>query len=176
MTIKYTVSEQDFINFNLFHFKHSRQNKIERFFATYGIGILALVGIAAFFHDNIAALVLGVGFVVLYVILFQRFFNRTIEREAKKIIDTGRVDDFLGSQKTTLKDDHIEEVFRRSKSITKYSSVERIGYGYGCIFVYLGPVRAIIIPVVSAFSNDEQRDKFINILKEKTGKEPFGTL
>jgi len=106
---------------------------------------------------------------VLWIIIFPKFYARLIRNSVKKYIREGKSNDFIGRQKLTLKDDCIEEISNTTTSRTKYSAVERIEYDKNCIYIYIGALKAILIPL-SAFLDLEQKNKFMDFLKQKTGE------
>ena len=168
MTIEYNVSEQDYLNFNLFHLNNSKQMKNTKLALKYGTVILCLVLLLVLFWGQIAAQIAGGVVIIIWIAVFSKFWDYLAKQTVKKQINEGKANDFIGPQKLTLKDDCIEEVSINSTTTVQYTAVERIEYGYECIFVYVGAIAAYIIPN-SAFTDTEQRNKFTSILKEKTG-------
>jgi hypothetical protein len=81
---------------------------------------------------------------------------------------SGKKNDFIGNSTLFLNDDFIENANSSITSQVKYSSVEKICFGYNCFFLYIGAIKAIIVPV-SAFTDDSIKQKFLYLLKQKTG-------
>lgn len=170
MTIEYDVTEQDYLNFNLYHAGHSRYSKNQTFMLRYGAALLMLLAFFVLYRGSMLAVAIGIVFVIMWIVLFPKYYEGLIKRSVKKMISEGKNNDFIGHQRLTLKDDCIEEATRDSTSATKYSAVEKLCYGYDCIYVYIGALKAFIIPV-TAFTDEAQRNEFINTLKEKIGPE-----
>lgn len=173
MTIKYNVLEQDYISFNLYHSKHSQQGKKSLLFLRYGSPAIywcTFVVILRFRFGYDLPLLYFIAAVVAIILIvsFPKRYRKRIEKTLRRHISEGKSNDFLGYQTFTLKDDCIEETSCSSTSYTKYSAVERIGYMDNCFFIYIGAVKAFIVPT-SAFQNIEHRDAFIDMLTQKTG-------
>ncbi|MCL2617161.1 MAG: YcxB family protein [Defluviitaleaceae bacterium] len=174
MTIEYNVSEEDYINFNLFHQRNSKYGRRLSFLMRF-VPAVAILAVAFISFSDVFFLAFGMFVAFMWVIMYPRYEKDGYTKAVRKFIREGKANDFIGSQKLSLKSDFIEEVTRSSTSQTRYEAVERVGRGYGCFFVYIGAIKAIIVPV-AAFSDEGQAGKFLDILKEKTGHEPVGEL
>jgi hypothetical protein len=83
-------------------------------------------------------------------------------------IREGKANCFIGKQTLTLSDSFIENTDPNTLSQIKYSAIERIENGHGLFYIYISALQAYIVPE-SAFSDEEQKKTFFNILSEKTG-------
>lgn len=180
MTIEYDVSEQDHVNLYLYHAEHSprAQKASWRWFCGYAVLLFAGVFWNAARNNFHAGAIFGGSFIsfmlmLLSLLAYPKLYNRIYSRQIKKHISEGKNNDFIGHQKMTLKEDCIEGISPNTTAYTKYSAVEKIGCGYNCIFVYIGAIKAYIIPL-SAFESDTLRDAFLALLTEKTGVAPTG--
>ena len=172
MTIHYKVSEKDYVNFNKNYLKNSKLNKLLNifyilipilFFLTYGLDVLRSTTSEEMITNIIASIL-----AVLIFIIVMLVFNKLIFPFIIKLSLKGGKNDFIGKQTLTLYDDFMEDGNSQMTSRINYTSVEKICYEYDCFFIYLGTIKAIIIPVAS-FSDTTQRDEFITIMKQKTG-------
>ena len=168
MTIVYDVSEQDYVNFNLYHMKHSRQAKRVMLLEKYGYALVLAAACYVGGEFYIGALCAGAILALAWILVYPKYRKNRVSRMVKRHINEGKTNDFIGHQELTLNEDCIDEVSPGTTSQTKYSVVERIGCDYDCIFLYIGAIKAFIIPL-SAFSNDEQKEEFFAILKDRTG-------
>jgi len=172
MKIDYTVTEKDFVHFNLYHTKNS---KLAKWFILLPF-LTALVIITRFiFRDN--------GFDILHTILFiatsailmgvlfmliNPLFDWSMKWLVKMELKGGKHNDFIGPQTLTLHDEFLEDGNSHMTSQIKYSSIEKICCDYDCFFIYIGAVKAILVPL-TCFTDDAQKQAFLTILKQKTG-------
>ncbi|MGI6168561.1 MAG: YcxB family protein [Christensenellales bacterium] len=173
MSIEFTVTEQDFVNFNVYHYEHSKKMKrtVRRMQVVMAIALLIVFGYSGYTLGDSKGIVffaVGVVATAVWIAFVPRYARWNIRRTARKMLKRGGDNGFFGRHTVTLEDDGIREISASSSAYTEYSSVERIGYGYGNYYVYTGALQAFIIPV-SAFSGAEQRQAFLNLLSEKTG-------
>ena len=177
MTLKFTVTEQDYINFNLHHRKTSKTGKRGKI-----ANILILI--PAFFlgfwlanriDDEPVDVYFFVFFGIMAAIalpllfLLFTFLDKLIVRwTAKSMLKDGKNNDFLGEQTVIFHEDCIEDINAHSQSRVPYTSIEKINFGYDCYYIYMGAIKANIIPL-SAFADDAQRQEFLELLKQRTG-------
>jgi len=173
VTIEYDLSEQDYINLNLYHAEHSKQGKKTAWMMKLGIPLLTFIVFVVFARHNVfdfgTAWTIGLGVVVAIagVFLYPKLLQQIVSSSLRRAMSEGKCS-FIGPWKLTLQEDCIEEVSANTTAYTKYSAVEKVGCGYDSLFVYIGAIQALVIPL-SAFASDEQRDEFLAILKSKTG-------
>lgn len=173
MTIEYNVSEQDFVNFNLFHAKHSKQAKNAKLLSVYGgaalcFFMLVFVLVVMRGYDTVSVCVYGAIIAILWVIFFPKYYEFRVKKILAKHISEGKNNDFLGHQKLTLQEDCMEKISDSSTIHIKYTAIEKIAHDYDCVFVYVGAIQAFIIPF-SAFPDAEQKSRFIEEIRKKSG-------
>ena len=177
MTIHYYVTENDFINFNLYHWRTSKSGKKLRIFSLmlpllmFGAMLWITLRRAAV-SEAIAAALAGhiVVAAVLALILFlfiKLSLRPAIRLQAKMQLRDGKFNDFIGEQTITLHDDFFEDGNIRMMSRINYSTVEKICCGYGCLFIYIGAMKAIILPL-RCFGDASQKESFMALLISKT--------
>ena len=174
MTLNYEVTEKHYIDFNLFHYKNSKIWKfiyVLRFISFIPLihGTLVLVlNHNIDFSERIGAFISGLlGSVVLIFIMFS-LFDFLMRWSVKAYLKSGKHNDFIGEQTLTLTDIGIEEKNSFGSSQTYYSTVEKICRNDDCLLIYIGAIKAIIIPI-TAFSDDKQQEVFLSLIKQKTG-------
>lgn len=178
MTLKFNLSKEDYINYNLYYIKTSKQNR--RVFITnkYLFPIIWLIiafVFSIFIPDsmlvNLITWLIGT---VLWLTFWPKSYYRRSRNYITKQINDGNTESLLGNKTITLNEETIdyssENEVLSSNASYKYSSVEKIGIDYNCIFIFVSSVSAIIIPL-SAFENNEQKDNFLNIVSGKSGIE-----
>jgi len=172
MKIDYTVTEKDFVHFNLYHVKNSKWGKwlfappfllaiviiIHFLFRDNGFGILHTIIFIAMF-----AILMGILFMLMNP-LFDWCMKWLVKMELKR----GKHNDFIGPQTLTLQDEFLEDGNSHMTSQIKYSSIEKICCDYDCFFIYIGAIKAILVPL-ACFTDDVQKQAFLDLLKQKTG-------
>lgn len=167
MNLKYELTKQDYIDFNLNHMKVSpalkklvfiQQFVIPAFYLLLPIFLAPLLDTplwlwyAAFIPLSI-----------LWAIFYPKHFNKTIARRMSKMLEEGRTDTILGEHTMTITDEGILDQTEMNE--TKYSKVEKIIETGKHVFVYVNSVAAFIIPVKS-FKNEEEKKAFLNEIKK----------
>ena len=178
MTIHYEVTVQDYVNFNLYHLEISKSGKIIRMlmillplslFVMPFLRLISRRGNADEMLGHVIAVIIVAAVSSLTFYLFLRLtYTPLIKWQAKMQLKDGKANDFIGEQVLTLHDDYIEGTNAQMTSRINYSAIEKICYGYDCYFIYIGAVKAIIVPH-RCFTDSPQRDAFIANLKQKTG-------
>ena len=180
MTINFEVTEKDYINFNLHHMKTLKFTKIFNILFHLVALLLAyrivsnvpsfavLEGFAAYIIFFIFLALLWIAFYFLFsYILFKELTTVFMRQSIKALLKKGTYNDFIGYQTLILHEDFLESANEHTNSQIKYSYIDKIYFDYGCLFIYLGAIKAIIVPA-AAFSSDAQRQEFLALLKEKT--------
>ena len=181
MTIHYEVTVQDYINFNLYHMETSKSGKrLHILMFRVAPLLFILISFARFItlRQRINAgeistyltglIVITVMGVLVYFLFLKLIYTPSIKWYVKLALKDGKSNDFIGPQTITLHDDYIEDTNAHMTTRINYSSVEKLCRGYNCLFIYIGAVKGIIIPLRS-FSDSIQKEKFATILKQKTG-------
>ena len=171
MTIQYCVTEEDYINFNVE--ASIRVNK--RMLAIFRFGIpvllLAIVLINIVFNElSIIDFALVVMSLIL-IIWFPVFFKNSLRKQILKFIKLGRSNDFIGEQTMILEDTYIKSFNKSGEGKTQYSVVESIRYFSNIYCIYVGSIKAFVVPE-SAFTDEAQKREFFDILFGKTGIYP----
>lgn len=168
MTIDYTVTEQDYIAYNLFHYGQSPS--VKRTLLLLRVVFPLLVMIMAFLYSriNMYYMVVAVIFSIVWFFVYPHSFRRSLARGVKRIMKEGKGNEFVGEKRLTLGDTHIIFEEGRGTIESKYDAVERIESDQERFYLYLGTVSAYILPL-SAFQTKEQKEQFVQILAEKSG-------
>lgn len=173
MTLKFSVTKRQYVDFNVYHFQHSKQAKrgVRIVQLVPGIVFLLLFAYLGYIRGGQTAVLfygMGVLIAALWMVFIPKYYARSLRRNATKMVDEGRGNDFLGPQQLTLGEERMEWVSNTTSSYAAYSAIERIGAGYGCYFIYIGAIKAFIVPF-SAFEDKAQEKRFLELLFQKSG-------
>lgn len=170
MEINYTLSQDDYINFNIYHGKNSKSIKrnlnLQRFATPLLFFVFAFI---ANLKSDIPLWYWLVIFSVIYVIwtiFYPKYYFYTVKKGVSKMINEGKNEDLIGNKTLKLRDDHILSISDNSESKVKWNTVERYVETDRYIFIYISAVSAYIIPKED-FDSEEKKDKFITILNKK---------
>jgi Na+/proline symporter len=170
MSVNYSASERDVINFNTYVFLEGKHNRKIIFYGRLlclFTALLALlnfllsddkgISLASFIIEGFAA----VFFPQLVLLLSKPVFKRQYKANAG----------LLNNQKITLYDDAIENIDSQITQIYKYTAVTKIVLYKNCYFIFVSEITALLIPS-SSFADMNESETFFGILREKTGLSP----
>ena len=179
MTINYDVSENDYINFNMYSYEQSGLMKKTNILTVIGSLLILFFAIRIGLRNPnvydttsasniIASIIVGIVLSLLFIFTTKLTFKPITKWGIKTQLRDGKLNDFIGPQTVTLHNDFIEDGNVHMTTQIKYSAVEKICCAYGCLFIYIGATKALIIPL-RCFADAGQRRDFAVLLKQKTG-------
>ena len=169
MLLHYTVSEDDYLAFNIYHARHTPNYKR----SIIGLCLLLPVLLAAatplvlIAFSNISPWIwtaVAVAAGGLWALAIPSRFEALIRRHIKKIIK-GR-SEFVGAFSLGLQEGVLVYAGNNEKNEIAYSRVDKIVQDGELIFLFLGPLSAIIVPT-AAFADDSQKQAFFTLLRAK---------
>lgn len=172
MDIKFSLTLNDYIDFNLYHMKHSKSMKRDFIILKYIVPVILLICSFILYHlsgsgDNIRVYFYIVFGTAIYMVIFPRIYVNQIRKGIIKIVNEGNTEDLFGEQTISLKENYLENNTVGGCEQVKYDSIKRVEVNKQHVYIYKNAIEAFIIPI-SAFSSQEEKDKFMKILKEKT--------
>ncbi|WP_100330417.1 YcxB family protein [Bacillus xiapuensis] len=150
MEIKYNLTEQDYLNFNMFHVKNSKAVKrtlnMQRFLTpilfVIASFVLSKVGSMYFLGLFIAFLVVS----ILWIIFYPKYFYSYVIRNTKKMIKEGRNDGLLGEHHMILSEEGIIDSTSKSETKASWSGIQTLSEDKHNIYLYNSSVSAYILP------------------------------
>jgi len=150
MEIKYNLTEEDYIHFNLFHIKNSktaiRSLNIQRFIGPIIFIISAFVfskiGDVPFLGLFITFLVMS----ILWIFLYPKYFYSHVIRHVKKMIKEGKNDGLLGEHKMMLTEEGIIDTTANGETKVNWSGIESYKEDNDYFYLYNSSVSAYILP------------------------------
>lgn len=174
MEIRYTLTEQDFIDLNLHHIKTSKARKKN-------ILIQRLIGPAVFLLGifvghrvtDIPQWYWSIFFVLagtIWFFLYPRRIKKAIRSQILKMLKEGDNRGLLADQTLRIDEDGLNFSNEYSENKVKWSAFTRVDITDKHIFIFNSSVSAHIIPV-SAFSTEKQKEEFYHLVsKQVTGE------
>ena len=150
MEIYYELTEEDYINFNLYHIKHSKMGKraltLQRFLSPLLFIIVAylyaVIGDLPFLPLFITFFVMS----ILWIIFYPKYFYGLIARNAKKMIKEGKNDGLLGNHQLKFMEDGLVDTSANKETKVTWAGITSIQEDDGYIFLYNSSVSAYILP------------------------------
>lgn len=170
--INVTLSESDYLFFNIFHSLESTQGKKQSrngriTFLCFSILLIALVVIILGWTPfSVTYLILLGLFVAVYLLLFKKIVKHNLSSQIKKLKKAGKLP-FDAIAQLTFHEDRIEERTDATHTEQNYSVLERV-----CIiknryiYLYTSSVQAYILPIPQLCVQCDQ-DAFIRFLSAK---------
>lgn len=167
MKIEYNLTENDYINFNIFHMKNSKTLKrtimINRFLVP--LIFLAMPFILNYMSD-IPFLYWAISFILVYILwvsLYEKYVYRINRKRIKRILEEKSNEGLIGERVLEIDGENIKITNDSGESKFYIKSIKNIIEDKEYIFAYINSVSAIIIPL-QAFKDNEDKERFKKLL------------
>lgn len=174
MKFNITMTEKDFIEFNITHLKISKVGKrMTSIMWLISIMVIAVCGVVFFTTAKsdgspIYIPIILTSFVAISMLVYMLFFyKKSIKRSVVKTIKTQKKDGKLPFSENSVvefTDDEVIEETQMSVSRVKYENLERICICDTAMYLYINSQQAIILPFNQL---GDDKEKVIAFLKEK---------
>jgi len=165
MEIKYTLTEEDYLKFNLFHIKNSdtaaKSLKMQRFITPFVYIVLAFVFSKMMDVPLLYTLIPFAIVGVLWIIFYPKYFYRVVVRQTKKMIKEGKNEGLLGSHTMFLNDEGIRDTNATGETKVNWSGILHLKEDHDNLYVYNSSVSAYILPK-RELGNHEEFKKYIH--------------
>lgn len=172
MKIEFELTEQDFVDFNIFHFENSKSVRSAHRKARFLAPVLFMA--IPFVMKNVSEIPFLYWFVIflilsiLWVTLYPARMKKSIEKSVRKVL-LERPNSIFGKKTVTLTDKGILTSGEDNNSEISYSAISEISESKkGTLYLYNSSLSAIIIPQ-SAFKYDTHKKEFLDELNKKRG-------
>ena len=161
MEIRYSLTEEDYLNFNMFHIKNSKTAKralnMQRFLTPIlfivASFVLSKVGNISFLGLFIAFFMVS----ILWIIFYPRYFYSYVIRNTKKMIKEGKNDGLLGEHCMIFSEEGIVDSTTTSETKVTWSGIKNIKEDTHNIYLYNSSVSAYILPKRELNNVDEMK-------------------
>lgn len=150
MEITYNITEEDYLNFNMFHVENSKtiiktlniqRFSVPIFFLIFSY-ISSKIGDTPFIVSFIVFLILS----ILWIIFYPKYFYKHIIRNARKMLKEGKNAGLLGKHHMNMTEDGIEETTSNGGTKVNWSGIEQFKEDHYYLYLYNSSVSAYIIP------------------------------
>lgn len=150
MEINYNLTEEDYINFNLYHIKNSKTGKralaLQRFLTPLFFIMISYIYSVI---SDMSFLPLFITFLVtsiLWVIYYPKYFYRLISRNTKKMIKEGKNDGLLGDHQLKMTDEGLVDISSNKETKVTWSGITSFKEDDNSFYLYNSSVSAYILP------------------------------
>ena len=150
MEIKYNLTEEDYLNFNLFHIKNSESARKSLNMQRYSIPFIYLI--VAYVFSNLADIPFLYAFIpflivgVSWVLFFPKYFQNRIRSQTKKMIREGKNEGLLGEHTMLMTEDGIVDTNPTGETKVKWSGIIKMKEDQANLYLYNSSVSAYILP------------------------------
>lgn len=173
MQINYNLTEEDYVNFNVFHIKNSKlaisNLRRRRFLAPLLFIIIAYVFSDVTKLPFIPVLAVTIILGVLWVIFYPKMFYGRITRKSQKAVDSGKIKPLLGDHEMKITKDGIVDSTNYGKTTAKWSDVTNFAENPAYFYLYISSVSALILPKRD-LGEIENVDQLRNYFRAKINK------
>lgn len=163
MKINYSLTKQDYLDFNIQHTKHSPTIRKSILINRYLVPVIFMF--VPFFAEKQTSIPILYWFgifsivYILWAIFYPKYYTWEISRKVLKLLKEDKYISMIGERSLALTKEGIIETSSQNESKVKWESVGRINETKEHIFIYISPVSAFIIPTRS-FKDIAEKEEF----------------
>ena len=167
MLVKYEVTKQDYIDFNLNFVDTSKVMKrsifIKRFF--YPVIFLAVASLleSVFSLPITFLLIVTAVLSVFWILFYVKWFKKLVVQKVEKLLKSGKVTGLIGKHELELGEGYLTDTTK--ESYTRYETVEKVITTETHIFIYVSQVMAYIVPK-KTFAKEDQLEAFLDKINQ----------
>lgn len=166
LEINYNLTEEDYLNFNLFHAKNSKTVTkslvLQRFLSPIVFLIAAFVFSRITDGSLVGALIIFSGMGILWIIYYPKYFYSLIARQSKKMLKEGKNDGLLGERYMILSDEGIVDSSVNGETKVKWAGIKKLEEDSDYFYFYNSSVSAYILPK-RMIKNVEETRNYLNL-------------
>lgn len=167
MHLEYDFTEQDYIDYNIYHTTFSNSMKRSLLTQRYGLAILFItLGAITYWCDqnpSIFTLIYFTFAAIIWIIVFPKIYNRILKKKIMKLVVEGKRNYLFGHHELRIDQDGIHVKTEASEST--WHCIERAVESDKHVLIYVNSISAIIIPM-SAFASDVEKINFLNEVRK----------
>lgn len=176
MKFIFELTEQDYLDFNMFTVKNYKfyKTKIKLFRVIFtivpiGTGLVCWLfdGIKRSRADFMVGLFVAMTLLsILFWLVFPKFFDILMLRNAKKILFKEGKNNILGERTLFFEEDKIQTLTEYEESSIHYGAITQIKQSEKAIYLYTAPAMAMILPI-RVFADEVEKQEFINFINTR---------
>ena len=150
---KYKLSEDDFIDFQLYYLKmNSKMTKSVKttIIVLISLYIIVFAAMSVYFRDNafliLIIAILVSAFSIIQIFTYRKRLEKKIVNKVKENIRSGKLDKVLGDKELEVYDDKVVFHEKRGTSSFNKEDIKNIESSDKSVFLYIDEMSAIIVP------------------------------
>lgn len=151
MELKYEVTEEDYVKFNIYHAKNSRSHKKTHNMLKYWIPVLC--GVVIFFtgpslykQPKLYWGIIAILFMLIWIIRFPKTYEKLIKKSAKDMLKDGDNSSMICQNTMIIEENDIKVINEHSTEITSKEGIKEVKVYDDMILIYLSGFTAHIVP------------------------------
>lgn len=149
MEINYNITEEAYLEFNLYHAKNSETMKKSVTTQRVLVPIIyLLLSVFLSYVLDMPVLFLFIPFLivsVLWAVFYPAYFHRHIRRNAQKLIREGKNEGMLGNRTMIFTEEGLREITSTGEKIQSWPGIEKIGEDSSNFYLYNSGMSAYIV-------------------------------
>lgn len=168
MRLYYSLTQEDYVNFNLCHIESDRALKKSMGIQRFGIGATFLLMpfiMSAITGINFKLFMAVFGAVsVLWIIFYKAIFKKIMQRGVKKMLKKDKDCFLLGERILEFENGKIKRITEENEEEFELSKVLKVIIRIDSIYIYINTIEAYIIPF-RAFKTDSEKEMFVKFVR-----------
>lgn len=151
MELKYEVTEEDYIKFNIYHAKNSRAHKktynMLRYLASILCGIVIyFTGPSLYKQNKLYWGIIAILFMLIWIIRFPKTYEKLIKKSTKDMLKDGDNSSMICQNTMIIEGNEIKVINGHSTEITSKKGIKEVKVYDDMILIYLSGFTAHIVP------------------------------
>lgn len=169
MKIKYDITRDDYLKFNMYHLENSPKVKKELIIHRIVVPLL-LVGLGFALHvlvkfSLVTTMPIFIIAAVVWSIVYPKFYKKVALKNVSKMLERGVQSESISRHSLSLKDEGILSSSNAGQAAHKWSDIVKFHEAENHLYIYITDKIAHVVPK-RAFKDKEEETQFINIIKE----------
>lgn len=165
MELRYELTKEDIISFNMYHLKHSPTMKKQYMFLRIAPPVIFILSGIVFLKSSYIHLALFTLLAIIWYFYYEKRYNHYIKKQIDKMLSEEKNNGMIGEQTITITENAITETNSYATSEYKNKFLNKIGENEHYYFLYLSSVTAMIIPK-NVFTGDAMKEEFNTMIQK----------
>lgn len=149
MEIQYNITEEAYLEFNVYHAKNSKTVMKSLTIQRVALPLIyLLMAVVLSFLLDMPFLFLFIPFLVigiLWAIFYPAYFYRHVRRTAKKMVREGKSDGMLGRRTMIFTEEGLREISSTGEKTQSWSGIEKVGEDDSNFYLFNSAMSAYIV-------------------------------
>lgn len=167
MELKYEVTEEDYIKFNIYHAENSKAHKKTYNMLKYYIPILCgiiiyFTGPSLFKQPKFYWGIIAILFLIIWIVGFPKRHRKLIRKSVERMLKDGDNSSMICKNTMIIRDNDIKVINKHSTEITSREGIKELRVYDDMILIYLSGFTAHIVP--TRYLTEENKEELLERL------------